>query len=623
MPVRFSPAQFHFFMLLTLCASLFLSASGFAAQTDLVLTGDVVAGEVLSLASYASILEDSGGALTFAEVQKTELSTRFIKNDSDAIGFGFSHAAYWLRFRFANDSDELIKRFFELANFQMSHVDFYQPQADGSYRHIQTGQTQPFSTRAYPNHLYVFPLVLPAHSAQFYYLRVQSDDALTLPLHLWQPAAYHAYERNDYLVYALYIGMVAAMLIFNFLLFIVFRAQVYLLYANLAVSMLLMVFAMGGLGHEFLWPRATTWNNAASFVGLSVAIVAILLFLRGALDIAKTQPQMDVWLKRLIGLQLLLLVADLLDIHNLGFYVEILDLASAMFLTVGIVLVCFYKRIRGSYLIVAGLSMILLGGFVVGMTDLGYLHSNVVTANAIQIGSAFEMILFSLALAERFNWIRLENAKAQSEKITAQQALVAQLKTSEQMLELRVQERTNELIVLNDKLSVMSTTDELTQIANRRRFDEILHGEWTRALRSGQPLSLGMVDVDWFKKYNDHYGHQAGDECLRRVAAVLADSVCRSGDLVARYGGEEFAFIAPFTDSAHALSIAIRICEVLQAQGLPHALSDFGMITASVGVATLVPSAASSPDSLLKCADEALYQAKAQGRNQAVLANAL
>ena len=196
------------------------------------------------------------------------------------------------------------------------------------------------------------------------------------------------------------------------------------------------------------------------------------------------------------------------------------------------------------------------------------------------------------------------------------------LKISEEheQLEQHVSERTQALEAANLQLARLSTTDALTGIANRRRFDEVLVQEWSRATRLGQPLALGMIDIDWFKKYNDHYGHQAGDDCLRRAAGVFASCILRSSDMVARYGGEEFVFIAPGIDGDDALRIANHICLALHALSLPHELSCFGCVTASIGVAAMVPTEHEGPDALMMAADQAMYRAKEQGRNQAVYA---
>ncbi|PHM19439.1 MAG: hypothetical protein CK604_12610 [Curvibacter sp. PD_MW3] len=235
----------------------------------------------------------------------------------------------------------------------------------------------------------------------------------------------------------------------------------------------------------------------------------------------------------------------------------------------------------------------------------------------MQIGSAIEMLLLSLALADRFNTMRREKYEAEKQSLRIMTDLVSTLKTSKKELEIRVADRTAELLVLNKKLEAISATDALTGIANRRQFDTVFAEEWKRAQRLGQPLSLGLLDVDWFKKYNDHYGHQAGDECLRQVAKVLDDTIGRAGDLVARYGGEEFVFIALSANSEGAMKIARRICEAVQAQSLPHTLSDFGCVTVSVCVASCVPSETNRPEELLAAADKALYRAKHRGRNQA------
>lgn len=187
-------------------------------------------------------------------------------------------------------------------------------------------------------------------------------------------------------------------------------------------------------------------------------------------------------------------------------------------------------------------------------------------------------------------------------------------------LDAKVVERTTELQLLNGKLEALSMTDGLTGIANRHCFDKILASEWNRAGRAGQYLALAMLDVDWFKKYNDFYGHQAGDECLRKVADIISKNVCRTGDLVARYGGEEFVIIVPATDENSIFNIAWKICAILQSQALPHEMSEFGCVTISIGVAAMIPREINSPDILVEAADIALYRAKKQGRNQVVLA---
>jgi diguanylate cyclase (GGDEF)-like protein len=167
-----------------------------------------------------------------------------------------------------------------------------------------------------------------------------------------------------------------------------------------------------------------------------------------------------------------------------------------------------------------------------------------------------------------------------------------------------------------DLLGKLARIDGLTEIPNRREFDRVLEIEWLRAIRSQDPLSLLMLDVDNFKAYNDGYGHDAGDECLRQVALTIQTTMRRSPDFAARYGGEEFVCVLPETDVAGAVALANDIRVNIEALNIPHGYANGDRIlTVSAGVATLTASAQKSPVELIKAADGALYQAKQAGRN--------
>ncbi len=176
----------------------------------------------------------------------------------------------------------------------------------------------------------------------------------------------------------------------------------------------------------------------------------------------------------------------------------------------------------------------------------------------------------------------------------------------------------NQAAAANRVLTPLARTDGLTGLANRRTFDEMLAIEWTRALRTQQTLALLMIDLDHFKAFNDRYGHQRGDACLQLVAAVLQAQTRRPGDLAARYGGEEFALLLPAADPQKAVLIANLVQTSVQALMLRHEGSANGFVTVSIGAASWVPEAGSDPASLLRCADQRLYQAKAEGRNRAI-----
>lgn len=169
------------------------------------------------------------------------------------------------------------------------------------------------------------------------------------------------------------------------------------------------------------------------------------------------------------------------------------------------------------------------------------------------------------------------------------------------------------------ELQRLATRDGLTGVANRRSFDDTLQAEWLRGTRDVKPLSLVLVDVDHFKRYNDAFGHQGGDACLKSVAAAMVKSCLRSADLIARYGGEEFAAILPSTTISGALTVAERIrCDITEL-ALPHPGNDnVGTVSVSLGVATVVPDRTIEMKELVEAADRALYAAKRAGRNRAL-----
>lgn len=189
----------------------------------------------------------------------------------------------------------------------------------------------------------------------------------------------------------------------------------------------------------------------------------------------------------------------------------------------------------------------------------------------------------------------------------------SELKQAKEELEQRVEERTKELSIANQKLQRLSEIDTLTNIPNRRRFDNVFEKEWSDAVQVRHPLSLMIIDIDHFKMLNDTYGHQYGDECIREVAGVI-EKTKREQDILARYGGEEFTVISPNTTEEGIFALAQRMRKNVERCPFKKC-----QITISIGVATIYPDKEGTPQKLLEVADQALYEAKKSGRNKVVL----
>lgn len=185
------------------------------------------------------------------------------------------------------------------------------------------------------------------------------------------------------------------------------------------------------------------------------------------------------------------------------------------------------------------------------------------------------------------------------------------------MFDISERKKTEEkLITLQKELEEFSFKDGLTGVANRRMFDSILEAEWINARRNNQPLSILMLDIDYFKQYNDHYGHIQGDDCLKRVAQVLSKAATRSRDFCARFGGEEFVIVLPETDEADAKKVAQRCHQLIFKEQILHEKSEVSQIlTISIGVGTVIPQVDEGALSFIHKVDRRLYQAKQKGRN--------
>ena len=407
-----------------------------------------------SLTEYFSVLEDPAQTLSLTEVRRSDIASRFTANHAPAasLNYGYTTSAYWLRFTLKNDTARLLDRMLEISYSDLSDVQFYQPLADGTYQSVATGFAQPFATRPYANRFFVFPVALPEHSEQVYYLRIQSNNGMVVPIRLWEPQAFHSYERKDYSVQAWYFGMVVAIAIFNLLLFFALRDVIYLMYVSYVMSLSLGIAAQNGLALEFLWADTQRWSDISTTACFTLAGGFAVIFIRQMLDTRKNTPRFDRLLRIFAGISLLFPIMYAAPPQTFGILThEIFNQSLTLFdgvgviLDVGIAIYLSLKHQRSALFFLVAFLLIAIGASISVLRDLGLLPFNTFTVNALQFGSAMEILLMALALADRFLVIRREKEKAQ-------QQLVETLQSSERMLEERVEQRTAELQTLNEAL---------------------------------------------------------------------------------------------------------------------------------------------------------------------------
>lgn len=451
--------KYRRFILLLLGSLLPLSFDAVAA--DKVLEASRLERGSASLTEYFAVLEDPGLSLTLADVQKPDVESRFTQGQApaEALSYGYTRTAYWLRLKLRNASDRSVERMLVVGYSLLSHVEFYQPTENGSYQAVVTGVATPFSTRPYPNRFFVFPLTLPAHAEPVFYLRLESASSMVVPGRLWEPQAFHENERGDYAVQTWYFGMVAAMVLFNLLLFAALRDTAYLLYSGFALFAALTISASNGLGKEFLWPATAWWSNIAVSICGALTYAMLLLFMRRILNTRELVPRLDRLIRILVGICLL---------APIGYAVSITTFAvpSALLIGVANVLILFVslycaivRRERIAALFLLAFLMVLIGVVTVALKTFAVLPVNAFTANGYQIGSALEMLMLAFVLAYRFIMIRRQATEA--------------VKKANATLEQRLRERETELKVSHERLREIEQRQVLTD--ERQRLMQDMH----------------------------------------------------------------------------------------------------------------------------------------------------
>lgn len=515
------------------------------------------------LRQHLELLEDPGRQLTFDQVRSPQLGRQFITLGKESPNFGFTDSAWWARFTLSNPDDRarhvIIRQDYPL----IDHIDFWSQGDDGLWQKTSTGDRVPFAQRPIDNRAFLFPVELAPHSEQTFYLRFVTDGSMNIGLFVHSAGDLIELITHEYLAMGVYYGGFIVLLFYNLIMYLTIRERAFAYYLLYALSYGLYMAVHNGLSFQYLWPNNPWLANQSLLILLAMSLLSCLRFTRSILSSKTLAPQADriaVWME--VCSLAALAVSPFLSYHRLVIPLALLTAVICIHMLV----MGFITLMRGSrparYYTVAFSG--LFGGVLVYMLKtFGLMPHNVVTENAFQIGSLIEMVLLSLAIGSRLN-----------------------------------------------ELKQKGYVDALTQLHNRRYFNDQVATEFQRAYRRNLPLSLVVLDIDHFKRFNDTEGHVRGDAALKAVAGVLAASL-RKPTLPCRYGGEEFVVILPNTSAADVAVVAERIRGEIQRS----TASTFGL-TVSVGHATLHRANFDSPKDLFVAADLALYSAKAAGRNR-------
>ncbi len=592
--------------LLILCL-LFVSTLANAQPAVLILDGSEAG---ISLQTHAYYLRDPQRILTITDIQDHDADFQ-PANERRDLNFSYTRDHVWLRVDIASAAKEPHSWVLEMRYASLDRVSFFNISSDGIQQQ-HGGDTLPYRQRSFPHRNPVFSIALEPGEERSLYILTHSEGSLSLDNQLWHTAAFNEHNQMTYALLAIYFGMLLALASYNLMLFAVLGERSFALYVCFVVSFGIGMLAINGLGAQYLWPNLGETGNRILPFFLSLSATVGVLFAQSFLDTARRAEGLNrvlsIWAWIAMSATLLTLVVDGQRALQL---MSVIGLVTTLVLFVtGII--CVARRIPGSLIFVFAWLMLLAGAMLLALRNFSLIPSTFLTVNAMQIGSAIEMLLLSLGLAARFNELKRLKESAQRQALRSQKQVLMSLLQQEKILEQRVTERTEALAQANARLEMLAMQDPLTGLANRTALTQHLQQAMLRTERRNELLALVLIDLDSFKAINDQLGHDIGDQVLKQVAVRLK-GCARETDLAARLGGDEFVLISEgILDQEDALRLGERLLDALS---LPIALDDGSIsVGASIGI-SLTNDIQPDIEALMRHADQAMYLRKRGGRN--------
>ncbi|MBN1664541.1 MAG: GGDEF domain-containing protein [Deltaproteobacteria bacterium] len=559
-------------------------------------------------------VEDADGSLELSGIMgNTDLPWR--PSDKSGLSFGYTRSVYWIRFEIKNWSIADMHLLLEIANPLLDSVTAYELQGGKLKQKFELGADKVFSYRPVQHTHFLIPLEMVPGERQLIILRVASTASMSIPIHLWSAAAFQEKDQKESLLMGIVFGTLFIIGAYHFMLFLSLRENTFFTYAVFVFSILFGLASINGYLFHFLWPEQTAWTNKGILLGFGTGIFFSCFFTRGILLTKEHRPFLDKGLKYLAYASVFAAIVGLFTPY--AFAIKLLMFLSV--LTSGWIIISqVYRMADGygaaKYTFFAGIFFTI--GLLIGIMEKnGVISSSIISLNSASIGSVMMCIFNAFALSHRMNKDRDLRIQAEHESAeTHKRLLLTQIELNVE-LDQRVRKRTLELEKANAQLQEISIRDALTQLYNRRYFDEIFAKEYKRAFRETKPISVLVLDLDHFKKVNDTYGHPFGDTCLIETGKWIRDSMKRPQDMAARYGGEEFVVLLPETSLPGAVNMAEQIIRTFNESSIEDQENKV-TITVSIGVASCIPGDRDDHQELLKLADECLYRAKQNGRNR-------
>jgi diguanylate cyclase (GGDEF)-like protein len=544
---------------------------------------------------HLEFLKDPGHALTIEQVTSPEIAAGFRPNRNQKIDVGHSKAVWWFRFKLIREKDTTDtgeserypqKWFIHFDKPCINQIDLYIPMkhpgpgTDHGFLVKRTGAEFPLSSRDIRFRSYILELPTDFRDGDWFYVRIRSVVSINMSVAAWTHEALTQHTWMDFLGFGVVYGILLGMTLYNFIIFIFLRDRVYLHYVLYMVS--IFIYHLFNYGHlDTLMDLPPAWVLQWHWMALGNIWLWGAVFVRSFLNLKENSPFLNKVAWAIIIVSAILIVFGLFGLSRLTNIVSniLTPVISGLGLTAGIV--CLRRGFKPARYFLIAWTFLLVGATLYAMGGI-VIEQSFITVYMLVIGSSMEALLLSLALADRIRVL-------QSEKEALEQ-----------------EER---------RLRELTVRDGLTALYNKRFLMGRLAGEIETAQKLNQSLSLLMMDVDDFKKFNDEYGHVEGDQVLIRLARIIRKSA-RDTDTACRYGGEEFTVILPGAPAGLAGAVAERIRESFAQQAFTPRSGE--VVTSSVSIGLAEFRGGETVEDLISRADEALYRAKRAGKNRVV-----
>jgi len=544
------------------------------------------------------VLEDTSGRMSLSDVLDARMQVRWRPSlDGLVPNFGISRSVFWVRCRLVQDRTDTGAQVFLAQSSVIDTLDIFRLCGSRVVQMVRTGDARSYRQRPVPYRQFAVAWRGGADSGTVFCLRVASQDGLheSMPIMSLGEREFEELRSREQFRFGVYFGVIAFLALFSALLYVTLRERSQLYFSVYAFCYGWWNLDYQGFGDVFFWPDWPMGNLWLMVTSLAFATF-LVLFSRRFLHLAKDAPRLHRALGILVVLDVVVAVPLIAWDRYCRFFLWTMGmdvLLLVLLLGLGIRSTLLGKRNGQLFLVSWGL--VIVGAILYIAKVVGLVPASPLIYDAYQYGTVLQAVVLSIGVAMQ---------------------ILAMQKQNNRSLESTVQERTRELEAANLRLRELSDTDHLTGLPNRRQFEERFGAVHRLQVRNGSGLALLLMDIDHFKLYNDSYGHQEGDRCLKAVAQAIRDALPRGADFCARYGGEEFIACLPETDLEGAGVVAGKICRGVQACGLEHRASPVAeVVTLSIGVAIRSGDCPDPFEAMVRRADQGLYAAKSQGRN--------